>query len=134
MRPALLLLLAVLAVAGGGFALCGAVGWPFHGGPVALAAFATLVASAAAFVPVVLARGSSQAAMAQASLVGTLIHLFGCLVGAATLLLVVRTGICGVYWTLAFYWATLAVVVVELSRAVRRAPPASTPPPAVPQP
>jgi hypothetical protein len=123
-------MLAVIAVAGGGFVVCGAMGWPFHGGPVAVAAAATLVASAAAFVPMVLARGSSQSATAQASLVGTLIHLFGCLVGAATLLLVLRTGTCGAYWMLAFYWATLVVVVIELSRAVRRAPPASAPPPA----
>jgi Mg2+/citrate symporter len=122
-------MLAVLAVAGGGFALCASIGWPFHPGPVTVAALATLVGSGAAFVPVVLARGSSQAAMAQASLVGTVIHLFGCLVGAATLLLVLRTGTAGAYWMLAFYWATLAVVVVELSRAVRRA----TPTPGVPQ-
>jgi hypothetical protein len=132
-RPALLLMLAVLAVVGGGFALCRAVGWPFHPGPVALAAGATLVASGAAFVPAALARGAAQPAVAQAALVGTVVHLFGCLVGAATLLLVVRTGLCGAYWMLAFYWATLGVVVVESSRAVRRAPPASTPPPAVPQ-
>ena len=131
MRPALLLLLAALTVAAGGYALCAAVGWPMQPGRVAVAALAALVASGAAFVPVVLARGASQPAVAQAALVGTVIHLFGCLAGATTLLLVLHAGAASAYWVLAFYWATLVVVVVELSRAIRRAPQAA--PPATPK-
>jgi hypothetical protein len=129
-RPALLLLLAVLLVAAGGYALCTAAGWAVQPGRVAVAAVAALIASAAAFVPVVLARGASQPAVAQAALVGTVIHLFGCLAGATTLLLVLHAGAGSAYWVLAFYWATLVVVVVELSRAIRRAPQA---PPAAPK-
>ena len=37
-------------------------------------------------VPLVLARGASQASIAQAALLGTVIHLFGCLAGAAVTL------------------------------------------------
>ena len=128
MRPALLLLLAVLTVAAGGYALCAALGWPVHPSRVVIAAATALVAGGAAFVPLVLARGASQPAVAQASLVGTVIHLFGCLAGATTLLLVVRAGAGAAYWVLAFYWATLVVVVVEFSKAVRRAPIAAPPP------
>jgi len=127
-RPAFLLLLAVLMVAAGGYALCAALGWAVQPGRVAVAAVAALVASGAAFVPVVLTRGASQPAVAQASLVGTVIHLFGCLAGATTLLLVLQGGAASAYWVLVFYWATLAVVVVEMARAIRRAPQA--PPPA----
>jgi hypothetical protein len=128
-RPALLLLLAVAIVAAGGYALCAALGWPVHPSRVIVAAATALIAGGAAFVPLVLARGASQAAVAQASLVGTVIHLFGCLAGATTLLLVVQAGAGAAYWVLAFYWATLVVLVIEFSRAVRRAP-VATPPPA----
>jgi hypothetical protein len=127
-RPALLLLLAVLTVAAGGYALCAATGWPVHPARIAVAAATALIAGGAAFVPVILARGASQAAVAQASLVGTVIHLFGCLAGATTLLLVVRAGADAAYWVLAFYWATLVVVVIEFSKAVRRAPVTAPPP------
>ena len=123
MRPALLLLLAVLIVAGGGYALCAALGSSVHFVPVGVAAATALVAGGAAFVPLVLARGSTQPAVAQASLVGTLVHLFGCLAGATTLLLVLHAGAAAAYWMLAFYWATLAALVIEFSRAVRLAPP-----------
>ena len=131
MRPALLLPLAVLIVVAGGYALCTALGWAVQPGRVAVAAAAALVASGAAFVPIVLARGASQPAVAQAALVGTVIHLFGCLAGATTLLLVLQAGMASAYWVLAFYWATLVVVVVELSSAIRRAPQAA--PPAAPK-
>ena len=127
MRTALLLLLAVLTVAAGGYALCTAAGWAVRPGRVAIAAVAALVASGAAFVPIVLTRGASQPAVAQASLVGTVIHLFGCLAGATTLLLGLQAGAASAYWVLAFYWATLVVLVVELSRAIRRAPQAAPP-------
>jgi hypothetical protein len=121
-RPALLLPLAVLIVVAGGAALCSAAGWTFRPAWVAIAASAALVAGGAAFVPLVLARGAPQAAVAQAALVGSVVHLFGCLAGAATLLFVLHAGAAAAYWMLACYWATLGVVVVEFSRAVRRAP------------
>jgi hypothetical protein len=129
-RPALLLLLAVVIVAACGYALCATLGWQVQPARITVAAVAALVASGAAFVPLVLTRGASQPAVAQASLVGTVIHLFGCLAGATTLLLVLHAGAASAYWVLAFYWATLVVVVVELSRAIRRAPQA---PPATPK-
>jgi len=122
-RPALLLLLAVLLVAAGGYALCVALGWTVRPVPAGVAAATALVAGGAAFVPVILARGSTQPAVAQASLVGTLVHLFGCLAGATTLLLVLHAGAAAAYWVLAFYWATLAALVIEFSRAIRLAPP-----------
>ena len=125
MRNALLLLLAVLLVAGGGYALCAALGVMVSPAVVATAAMAALVAGAAACVPLVLARGASQPAVAQAGLVGTVVHLFGCLLGAAVLFLGLHAGLGAVYWVLAFYSATLVVLVIEFSRAVRAAAPAA---------
>jgi hypothetical protein len=124
MRSALLVVIAVLAVAGGGYALCAAAGWPFHAARVVPAAMAALVAAGAAFIPMVLSRGATQAGVAQAALVGTMVHLFGCLAGATVFLFVLKQGIGSTYWVLAFYWATLAALVIEFGRIVRAAPPA----------
>ena len=125
MRGALLLLAAVLLAAAAGFGLCAAAGWRFDAARVLPAAASALLAGGAALVPLVLTRGASQPSVAQAGLIGTVVHLFGCLVGAAVLLLVLKQGAAATYWVLAFYWATLVVLVVEFGRAVRSAPPAA---------
>ena len=126
MRSALLVLIAVLAAAGAGYALCAAAGWPFEPARVVPTALAALVASGAAFIPLLLSRGATQAGVAQAALVGTMIHLFGCLAGATVFLFVLKQGIASTYWVLAFYWATLAALVTEFGRLVRAAPPAQS--------
>jgi len=128
LRPALLLLLAVLIVAAGGYALCAAMGWRPHTACVALFAADALVAGMLALVPLRLSRGAPQAAVAQAALVGSVIHLFGCLVGAAVLFAVLHAGAAMVYWVLAFYLATLSALVVVFSRAIVAAPPAAPAP------
>ena len=127
MRNAVELVISVAVVAACGFALSAAAGWNPRPAAMALAAAAALVAAGAAYVPLILARGASQGALAQAALVGTVIHLLGCLAGAAVMLLVVRIP-AATYWVLAFYWATLIALVVGFTRAVRTAPtaPAST--------
>jgi hypothetical protein len=122
MRNAITLTLAVLAAAAAGAALCAVAGWHIRPLDLALAAGAALLAGGAAYVPLVFARGAGQAAVAQAALVGTVIHLFGCLAGAAVMLMVLRLP-AAVYWILAFYWATLVALVVGFTRAVRTAPP-----------
>jgi hypothetical protein len=131
MKNFLALLVSVLAVAAAGFVLCAAVGWNARPVGMALAAVAALVAGGVAFVPLILARGASQAAVAQAALLGTMIHLLGCLAGAAVMLLVVRMP-AATYWILAFYWATLVALVAGFTRAVKAAPPTATGYPARP--
>ena len=121
MRNAVELVAAILLVVAGGLALCAVTGWNPRLPGMALAASAALVAGGAATVPLVLSRGSSQAAVAQAALVGTVIHLFGCLAGAAVMLMVVKIP-AATYWILAFYWATLVALVVGFTRAVKMAP------------
>ena len=122
MRNLMTLLIAVAAVAAGGYALCAAAGWDARPGAMAVAAAAALAAGAAGLVPLLLSRGVGQAAVAQAALIGTVVHLFGCLVGAMILLFVLKAGTSAAYWVLAFYWATLLAMVVGLTRAVRAAP------------
>jgi hypothetical protein len=121
MRNVITLLVSILLAALGGLALCALAGWNPRLMAMALAAGAAVVAGGLAFVPLVLARGSSQAAVAQAALLGTVIHLMGCLAGAAVMLLVVRIP-AATYWMLAFYWATLVALVIGFTRAVKSAP------------
>lgn len=91
------------------------------------AALICLIASEAAMIPVIRMRGASQAAIAQAALVGTVIHLFvSCGLGGG----VIITKAFGlspsfVYWLVGLYWVTLVVVVVGLIGAVKQAPIAS---------
>src|SRR5689334_6379881 len=110
MRHAFELIIAVIVTAACGFALSAAAGWNPRPGAMALAAGAALLSAVAAYVPLILSRGATQAAVAQAALVGTLIHLLGCLAGAAVLLLAFHLT-AATYWVMAFYWATLIALV-----------------------
>ena len=121
MRNVVTLLLSLVAAAVAGFALCALAGWNPRPRSMALAAAAAAAAGGLAFVPLILARRASQAAVAQAALLGTVIHLLGCLACTAIMLLVVRLP-AATYWMLAFYWATLVALVVGFSRAVKSAP------------
>ena len=123
MRNVANLLLAVVIAAAFGCGLCAVAGWRIRPLGMGVAAASALVAAGAGFVPLVLVRGASQAAVAQAALVGTVIHLMACLIGAAFILLVLRNP-AATYWTLAFYWSTLIALVVAFTRAVKTAPPA----------
>lgn len=132
-RSALLIVAVVTTTAVAGFALCAGMGWPFSSARIAPPAVTALLASGAALIPLSLSRGAMQPAVAQAALVGTMVHLFGCLAGAAVLLLVLKHGTSSTVWVLAFYWATLAVLVVEFGRVVRAAPHAAPASPAGPK-
>jgi hypothetical protein len=123
MRNIVTLLISVLIATAAGCGICAVAGWRILPLGMSAAAASALIAAAIAFVPLILARGSDQAVMAQAALIGTAVHLMTCLVAAAVLLLVLRNP-SATYWTLAFYWATLIALVVAFSRAIKAAPPA----------
>jgi hypothetical protein len=137
----LLILLTVAAAAGAGYGACRAAGAdPRVTGMIAAAA-ASLAASALALLPLEFVRRGSQAAVAQAALAGSMIHLVGHVLPAGAVVFAAQTlraprGFTP--WLMAFYAATLAGVVVTLARAVRAAPPvprpADAPPPPPPPP
>ncbi len=124
MRALFLAPVAVAVVAAGGAALCGALDWPLHARAMINAAGTCLAAAALAVVPLVLTRGASQDAVAQAGLVATMIHLFVAAAVAVGVTLAKRMDPAYAYWLLAFYFPTLAAVVVTAVRAVKAAPPA----------
>jgi hypothetical protein len=92
------------------------------------AAMTCLVAGELAVVPLLLMRGANQIGIAQAALVGTVMHLFACVAVAAVVILGrLPLGISFVYWLLALYWVTLMALVVAFAKAIRSAPVAGAP-------
>jgi hypothetical protein len=116
--------LVILAATGIGYAVCAAAGWNSHPREMFAAAIACLIASELAIIPLILVRGATQTAVAQAALVGTVVHLFACAAlggGAILIARSVRLDGAFVYWLLALYWLTLIVLVMMFVRAVKSA-------------
>jgi hypothetical protein len=128
MRGLALIPFSILIVAASGIALCKIAGWPIGTSGLFVAGITSAVAAGLAFVPLLLARGGSQAAQAQAALVGTMVHLFIAVVVTGAVLLL-KPPVAGsfVYWMLAFYWTTLTVLVVSFTRNVRLSSATSVP-------
>jgi len=128
MRGLALIPLSILIVAAAGVALCKIAGWRIGASGLLVAGISSAVAAGLAFVPLLLVRGGSQAAQAQAALVGTMVHLFIAIVVTGAVLLL-KPPVAGsfVYWMLAFYWTTLTVLVVSFTRSVRLSSATSVP-------
>lgn len=123
MRGFVFIPLCVAIVAAVGLALCKAAGWDPGFSGLIFAAISCVIAGEMAFVPLLLVRGGSPAALAQAGLVGTMVHLFiAAIAAAAVLIMKVEVSGSFVYWLLAFYWTTLAVLVCSFTRTLRIAP------------
>ena len=122
MLPFALIPLAAIVTALAGLGICAAAGVDPHSRAMAIAGGICLVASLLGVTPLVLTRGATQYAVAQGSLVATMIHLF-VTIGAATFVVMNKGGLPtpALYWLLAFYWATLAAIVFACVRAVRSA-------------
>ena len=106
-----------------GFAVCRMMGFDPHTKEMIAAGLACLVAGELAGVPLVLARGENQAGIAQAALVGTVVHMFVSIAVAAVVVFA-HLGLAGtfLYWLMAMYFATLIALVIAFTNAVRTAP------------
>lgn len=123
MRSLMLIPLALLAVVIGGVAVCAAAGWNIHTREMTVAAVSSGVVCVLALVPSFLARRAGQGAVAQAGLLGTLVHLMGhAAVAAFVIIAKPRLHPSFIWWFMPFYWVTLAAVVGVLVRQVRQAP------------
>jgi hypothetical protein len=126
MRILLVIPVSLVLAAACGFAVCAALHINPHAREMLLAVGACFVASELALVPTLLTRGAEQPAVAQAGLLGTVIHLLACSVFGGALLLLKPLSIDGtmVYWLLGMYWVTLIVLSTLFVRVLRSAPPA----------
>jgi hypothetical protein len=128
MRTLLLIPATLALTAACGFAACSMLGFGLYPREMSFAIAAALLACVAGVLPIFLARHATQLGVSQAALLGTMAHLFvaaGC-VGIAILgKLPLNNAF--LYWSMAFYWTSLAALVVIVNRAIRQAPVASTP-------
>jgi hypothetical protein len=138
MRSLLLVIpIAIAVVCGVGCAACAALDWTPHLREMFLAVATCLAASALAIVPmaIVQTRMTPNAAnVAQAALMGTMLHLGVCVVVmGAVLLLKIRLAPAFTYWLMAFYVTSLtalaAGLVTEVRAVAARASAAMTTPP-----
>lgn len=117
------LVVAASAVAG---LVCWMVGPAAHAREMFVAAGIALIAGVVGQVPMLLSRGLSQGAVAQAGLAASALHLLFCIAcGTAVALLNVGNRQAVLLWLLPFYWVTLGGLVVVIVRAIRRAAPAA---------
>jgi hypothetical protein len=111
-------------VCGSGWGLCAALSWAPHPREMLVAACATVIAGILALLPLLFVRktnpSAGSAAVAQASLLGTMVHLFVC-IGVAAVVLMMKVPLAGAftYWLAALYWATLAALAAGLIAEVR---------------
>lgn len=129
---ALIVVPAVLAVSAAlGIAACKALNVEPGNRELVVAFIIVLVASLLAAVPGILVRGSSQYAVSQAGLVGTLVQMFAAIGAGGFVYLKLTPGPSFLYWLAGLYWAGLIALVVCFVTAVKSAPPdapLSTPP------
>ncbi|MGH7214019.1 MAG: hypothetical protein ACREIT_04590 [Tepidisphaeraceae bacterium] len=94
------------------------------GREVLMAGAVAVAGAELAVLPLLLVRGATQAPVAQAGLVCTMVHLFVCLGAGAGVYLTGTTGVGGrfLFWLMGLYWLTLATLSTTIIRAVRRAP------------
>ena len=122
-RPLILLTLAVVVTAGAGIGLAAIAGWNLHLPAMLAACGVALLASIAGAACLQLARGATQAGMAQAGLVATMAHLMLCCIAAAVVALGrMELGTPFLFWLMAFYWMTLIALVIVAAKAVKAAP------------
>lgn len=90
-----------------------------------IAAGIAVVASEAAMVPLVIVRRGSTLAMSQASLVGTVLHMFLAFVLGAVAYSMKLVGQRNyfMFLLLGFYWVSLVLIVIAMIKSVRRAAP-----------
>ncbi len=97
-------------------------GWDAHGRDLIAAAAVVLFAAELAVSPLFFVRGADQAAVAQAGLVGTVLHMLGAAAAGWAVSAAMHLKQPFFYMLLAFYWLTLISLSLICVRAVRTAP------------
>ncbi len=122
MRSLLLIPVALMAVVGVGLLACRLLHITPAMSDLTLATSVALLASILAAVPIVLSRGASTLAAAQAGLVATALHLMAMIVAGGVVQLKIKPGPAFLYWLSAFYMTTLVAVAVIAIVSVKSAP------------
>jgi hypothetical protein len=113
---------AVLLVIASGCALCGVLRVSIVYKEVWIAAIIAGLSAEISLVPLFFARNGDQAAVSQASLIATVLHLLLCAGAGLAVSSAIHASHAFLYWLCAFYWATIAAVATIAVRAVKAAP------------
>jgi len=123
MRALVAVPLVLILVVGGAWIVYAAAGWNVPAHEILIAAATCLISGELAMAPLLLSGRDSQLAVSQAALVGTMVQLLaGVALAAVVILGKFPLGTSFIYWLMALYWVTLAVVVVVYVRALKSAP------------
>ncbi len=133
MRALWLVPIALLIVAGLGWSTCKVIGVVPGNRELVLAVAICIFASGLATVPLVLVRGYSQYATAQAALVGSILHLMTAAGAGGLVMVQMKPAPSFVYWIGAMYLTSLTVLVVCYVESVNSAPPDAAKPPSTPK-
>src|SRR4051812_11114183 len=123
MRTFVLAPIVIVVTAAAGFAACRAMSIDPRVAALVTASAIAMIACSAAIVPLLLTRGADQAAVAQAGLVSTTLHLFSAVALAGVAIMKFKFGQPFTYWMMAMYATTLIVVVTATVREVKSATP-----------
>src|SRR5213080_1488263 len=118
MRTLVLIPIGLVVMAACGLAICRALGVSARERELLGAVITCLIASAFAVIPILRARKAAQITIVQSALVGTAIHLFGCL--AVAMILVFGKFLSAqpyLLWMLAMYGISLIVLVTAFARS-----------------
>lgn len=127
MRAMLAVPLVMLLIVGGAWAIYMVGGWRLPVREMLVAGGTCLISSELALIPLLMSRHSSQMAVMQSGLVGTTVQLLvGVVLAAVVILGQYPLGSSFIYWLMALYWVTLAIVVLVYVRAVKAAPAGSS--------
>ena len=115
----------VAAAIGGG--VCALAGASIHPRELTVALLVAVIAAELGAAAMFFTRQASQAAVAQAGLVATMIHLFGCVIAMAVIFLgKIPMHAAFTYWFFGMYLATLIALVMGVVRQVKDAPTSAT--------
>lgn len=123
MRTLLLIPVVLLLIAGGCWGVAMAAGWQPHGRELIAAALICVLSGEMALAPAVIFRKSDPATVSQAGLAGTVVHMFLTLLLAAVVWMgkMVANKQMFLFMLLAFFWVSLIVLVLAMTRLVRSA-------------
>ncbi len=123
LRTLLIIPTTIAIVAAIGLAVCGMLGFSPSRFDVIAAAMTCLLAGELALIPLLMWRNGNQLVIAQAALIGSLVHLaINIVLAMIALLGKLGVGQPYLFWLLSFYWTSLIVLVVMFVKAVRTAP------------
>jgi hypothetical protein len=116
--------IALLAVGGIAYAVAQLIGRAAHTHELLAAAIVSFAAGELALMPLIWTRGGRQVSISQAGLAATMIHLVLMIVlaGLSVLMGIVGAPVAFLFWLLAFYWVSLAILVAIVLAAIRSTP------------